>query len=99
MAHIFELTDEQYARLEAAAHERGESPQDLFRSWLDSVAPVPQAAAQRDWGDVPPPTEEELREHPFLRVMGTLSVGIPGWADRHDEAFGGEESADDAVKP
>lgn len=88
MAHVFELTDEQYARLEAAARERGETPKDLFQSWLDSIGAQP--TRECGWGDVTPPTEEEMNAHPLLRVAGMFTIGEPRWTEYHDEAFGGE---------
>lgn len=92
MSHAFQASDEQYERLETYAREHGKTPQELFDAWLDSV-PSPWTAI--DLAGEPPPTEEELRESPFLRVMGSLSVGIPGWAERHDEAFGAGELLDE----
>lgn len=97
MGHVLELTEDEYTRLEAYARRRGRTPHELVAEWLASVptppeTPKPTQAAESS--EVPPPTEEELREHPILRVAGMLSVGIPGWADRHDEAF-----ADEAMDP
>lgn len=94
MSHTINLSEEEYAALEAYAQRQGQSPDELIRAWVASVAEQPH----EDWANVPPPTEEELRDSPFLRVMGSLSVGIPGWADRHDEVFGQEEADDDADK-
>lgn len=97
MGHVLELTDDEYTRLEAYARERGRTPHQLVTEWLASVSAPSESrkpAERAEQEEVPPPTEEELREQPILRVAGMLSVGIPGWADRHDEAF-----ADDAMDP
>jgi hypothetical protein len=92
MAHVFELTDEQYARLEATARERGESPADLFQSWLDSIAA--QATRESGWGDVTPPTEEEIRQRPLLALAGSLTLNDPRLATSFDDVLA-EAIADD----
>jgi hypothetical protein len=37
MSHVFEVTDDQYQAIEEAAKERGQAPEDFFRSWVDAV--------------------------------------------------------------
>ena len=78
MSHTFTLTDEQYARLERTAHDQGHSAEELFQAWLNAlVLPANEpdiAEARARWAalnlQVQPPTDEELRAHPFLRVVG-----------------------------
>ena len=86
MSHVIELSDEQYAALETYAQRQGRSPDELIRAWVASLVEQPQA----DWADEPPPTEEELREHPILGLAGIFAIGEPGWADRHDEIIAEE---------
>jgi len=37
MSHIFTVADEQYKAIEEAARERGQSPDEFFRSWIEAV--------------------------------------------------------------
>lgn len=37
MSHVFEVTDEQYEAIAEAARERGQAPEDFFRSWVNAV--------------------------------------------------------------
>lgn len=97
MGHTLELTEDEYTRLEDYARRMGRTPHELVAEWLASMAMPPATSAPastEEHDEERPPTEEELREHPILRIAGMLSVGMPGWADRHDEAF-----ADDAMDP
>ena len=90
MSHAIELSDEQYAALEAYAQRQGRSPDELIRAWVASVAEQPQA----NWADVPPPTEEELRAHPVLGIIGSLPLDDPRLATELHEVLG-EAIADD----
>ena len=90
MSHTIELLDEQYAALETYAQQQGRSPDELIHAWVASVAEQPQM----DWRDVPPPTEEELRNSPFLRVMGSLAIDGSRLTTEFDEVLA-EAIADD----
>lgn len=37
MNHAFEVTDEQYQAIVEAARERGQEPEEFFRSWVNAV--------------------------------------------------------------
>lgn len=37
MSHIFTVSDEQYSAIEKAARERGQPPDEFFRSWVEAV--------------------------------------------------------------
>ncbi len=37
MSHIFKVSDEQYKVIEKAAHERGQQPDEFFRSWVEAI--------------------------------------------------------------
>ena len=38
MGHIFQTSDEQYAKLAAYAAQRGQTPEMLFQEWLSMIA-------------------------------------------------------------
>ncbi len=37
MSHIFTISDEQFKVIEEAARERGQQPEEFFRSWVEAV--------------------------------------------------------------
>lgn len=37
MRHVFHVNEEEYQIIAAAARERGQAPDDLFRAWIASV--------------------------------------------------------------
>ena len=37
MSHLFIVSDEQYKAIEEAARERGQPPDEFFRSWVEAV--------------------------------------------------------------
>jgi hypothetical protein len=96
MSHVIEIDDEEYARLEQAAQQRGTTAEALLRAWMKSVTTTGEEelrAARARWAalgpSVGPPTEADLRAHPLLRVIGIGALNEPGWADQHDAVFGG----------
>ncbi len=74
MAHVFEIPDELYEKLQAFAQEHRQTPEALLLAWVKQVT-EPQRATS--WGDESPPTEEELERSPLLRIAGSLSIGDP----------------------
>lgn len=91
MAHTIEVPDEVYDKLLAFARRQQQTPEALFLEWASRVTEQP---ATSEWGDQPPPTEEELREHPLLRIAGSLSIGDPRLASEFDDVLA-EAIADD----
>lgn len=91
MAHTIEVPDELYEKLVTFARKQQVTPEGLFLSWAASVT-EPQATSQ--WGSEPPPTEEELRASPLLRIAGSLSIGDPRLATEFDDVLA-EAIADD----
>ena len=84
MDHIFQTSEEQYAKLAAYAAQRGQTPESLFQEWVKEVT--------RDTDKLPATrqkkaanNEKELLNTPLLEVAGMFAIGEPGWADRHDE--------------
>jgi len=92
MSHTFQVSDEQYANIVAYTAGRDETPETLFHYWVQGkidrikiLAPIPREQANRK--------EKEYEKGPLdlLQIAGMFSIGEPGWADRHDEVFGGEK--------
>ena len=87
MGHIFQTSEEQYAKLAAYAAQRGQTPETLFQEWVKAVT--------RDTDKLPvtrrkklASNEEELLNGPLFQVAGMFAIGEPGWADKHDEYLG-----------
>ena len=70
MSHVFQLFDEQYARLEAYAAQYEQTPETLFETWVNEVI-----------GDL----EEEILDDPLFQLAGIFAIGDPDLADKHDE--------------
>jgi hypothetical protein len=70
MSHVFQLSDEQYARLEAYAAQHEQTPETLFETWVNEVI-----------GDL----EEEILDDPLFQLAGIFAIGDPDLADKHDE--------------
>lgn len=105
MNYVFELSKEQYEKIAVYAEQREQTPEDLFHMWVDEVIQqieTSHATEIEEETDEPgdePVDEEALRaEHPLLQIEGILSIGEPGWADRHDEYFAEAYMDDHAEK-
>lgn len=97
MGHVLELTEDEYARLEAYALQRGRTPHELVAEWLASVAvppEMPQPTQETEPSEVPPPTEEEIRRRPLLALAGSLALNDPRLATNFDDVLA-EAIADD----
>ena len=97
MGHTLELTEDEYTRLEAYARQCGRTPHELIADWLASVpaqSEAPQAATEAQPSDVPPPTEEEIRQRPLLALAGSLTLNDPRLATNFDDVLA-EAMADD----
>ena len=89
MSHVFQLSDEQYAKLAAYAAQRYQTPETLFQAWVDdlihdleeSLSTSIEQADQEEQEEY----EEDQEDHPLLRIAGMFSFDDPGWADRIDE--------------
>lgn len=88
MSHIFQISDEQYAKLAAYAAQSKQTPETLFQNWVGEVtdnggkltSPIEQVERKVQEGQ-----EEEILNSPILQVAGMFAIGEPGWADKHDE--------------
>jgi hypothetical protein len=99
MSHVFQLSDEQYAKLAAYAAQYEQTPETLFRTWVDDLIhdleePTPSMSIEQADQREQEESEEEFVDHPLLRIAGMFAIGEPGWADRHDEYLA-EAYADD----
>ncbi len=102
VGHIFEIDDDEYTQLEQVARQQGSTAETLFRAWMKSVTTTEARevrSARARWAALSPsvelPTDEDLRTHPLLRVVGIGAMHEPGWADRHDAVFGGAEEREE----
>lgn len=97
MGHVLELTEDEYTRLEAYARRRGRTPHELVAEWLASVVTPPETpkqAQEAESGEVPSPTEEEIRQRPLLALAGSLALNDPRLATNFDDVLA-EAIADD----
>lgn len=74
MSHVFQLSDEQYARLAAYAAQQRQTPESLFQDWVDEVTHNAQEKHDKD-----------VLNSPLFQVAGMFAIGEAGWADKHDE--------------
>ncbi len=70
MSHVFQLSDEQYAKLAAYAAQHEQTPEKLFQEWVDKVT--------RN-------VDEELLNDPLFQIAGMFAIGDPDLAAKHDE--------------
>jgi hypothetical protein len=91
MDHTFQVSEEQYAKLTAYAVEQKETPEMLFQAWVNEVIRQ-EAQRSRLREQANQQEQEEHEEGPLdlLKIAGMFSIGEPGWADQHDEIFGGD---------
>jgi len=90
MNHVFQLSDEQYAKLAAYAAKHKQTPETLFQAWVREVThnvkePTSSSGTEQMGRKVQEGREEETLNHPLLQVAGMFAIGEPGWADKHDE--------------
>jgi hypothetical protein len=76
MAHALRLTDEQYARLELAAHLTQQTPEQMLADWLEELP---------DRQPVLPADEYERRWEAFLTLSGSITLNHPVSLDDIDE--------------
>lgn len=87
MSHVFQLSDEQYAKLAAYAAQHEQTPEILFQTWVDDLIhaldeqTLSMSIEQADQEE----QEVDPEDHPLLRIAGMFSFNDPGWADRIDE--------------
>lgn len=88
MNHMFQISDEEYARLAAYAARYQQTPEKLFQEWVwrvthnsETVSPSRKSPTQKQQEE----REQRFLDSPLFQVAGTFAIGEPGWADRHDE--------------
>ncbi len=97
MSYIFQLSDEQYARLAAYAAQQKQTPETLFQAWVSEMTSTMKTSTSSRRERREERTEEAVN-HPLFKVAGMFAIGEPGWADKHDEYLAeayGENHADD----
>lgn len=92
MAHTLEISDDLYERLTAYATQQGQPVEAVAESLL--AADVNRLSGTPTVASEAPLTEAEMARSPFLRMLGSLAIGEPGWADRHDELFSAIEDTE-----
>lgn len=92
MSHMFQISDELYAKLAAFAAQQKQTPEKLFLNWVSEIArrweeaSITNGREYEHKSPVSQPEQGEQRgEHPLLQIAGIFAIGEPGWADRHDE--------------
>ena len=92
MSHVFQLSDEQYAKLAAYAAQHEQTPEIRFQTWVDDLIPAldeEMLSMSIEQADQEEQEEQEVdqEDHPLLRIAGMFSFNDPGWSDRIDEYF------------
>src|SRR5438270_13486235 len=84
MSHVFQISDDLYAKLEAYAAQHEQTPESLFLAWVNDLAQSMERPGQvgREAQDG---RQEEILKSPLFQIAGMFAIGEPGWADRHDE--------------
>jgi hypothetical protein len=88
MSHVFQLSDEQYAKLAAYAAQHEQTPEILFQTWVNDLIhaleePLSTSIEQEDQEEQEV-SEEELLNSPLFRLAGVFSFDVPDRADRYD---------------
>ncbi len=82
------LSDDLYARLQAAASANQRTTDDLLADWINSLPTQGNAAA---WGVVAPGTQEYKRRwDAFMQLVGSIQHGEPLTNEEIDELIGEE---------
>ena len=92
MSHVFELSDEQYAALEAYAHKQGQSPEEAFLGWVAAMTRQPGSRAKK--GSQP---QAVAPKEPVAQPAQTAAVrpGEQGeWDERRGEVFANNDLDD-----
>ncbi len=92
MSHMFQISDELYAKLAAYAAQQKQTPEKLFLSWVSEIAQRWEEATTSNGREYDhkgltsqQEHERDIGEHPLLEIAGLFAISEPGWADRHDE--------------
>lgn len=88
MSHIFQLSDEEYTKLAAYAKQHKQTPEMLFKSWVNEMThrakePTSFSRKQQIGQKLREQREGERQDSPLFQVAGMFAIGDPGWADRH----------------
>ncbi len=99
MSHVFQLSDEQYAKLAAYAAQHEQTPETLFQAWVNDLTHDLEEqthfmSIEQDDQEEQEMSEEEFLNSPLFQIAGMFAWDDPGWADRHDEYLA-EAYADD----
>jgi hypothetical protein len=99
MSHVFQLSDEQYAKLAAYAAQRKQTPERLFQAWVNDLTHDLEEqthfmSIEQDDQEEQEMSEEEFLNSPLFQIAGMFAWDDPGWADRIDEYLA-EAYADD----
>jgi len=97
MNHIFQISDEQYAKLVDYAQERQQTPEILFQEWIEGIIDIIEV--QRVMFEEQKERERtgEFAQDPLFQMAGSLSIDAPDLANRLDEYLA-EAYADNHVK-
>ena len=85
MSHQFQLSDEEYTKLAVYAKQHKQTPEMLFKSWVNEMThriKEPAASSQK----LQEASSEEDVNSPLFQIAGMFAIGDPGWADRHQKA-------------
>ena len=99
MSHVFQLSDEQYAKLAAYAAQHEQTPEILFQTWVDDLIHVLEEqklsmSIEQEDQEEQEESEEEFLNSPLFQIASMFAWDDPGWADRIDEYLA-EAYADD----
>lgn len=79
MSHSFQISDEQYGRLVAYTEQYKQTPEQLFQQWVNEIirkVDTLQSFRLKEQTE-PEISEEDMRNHPLLRVAGVMDTSEP----------------------
>src|SRR5579872_5839637 len=87
MSHLFQLSDEQYAKLTAYAAQHKQTPETLFQAWLSEITRNIEESALLSYTEQVE-QEEDILNSPLFQIAGMFAIGEPGWADKSQMSDG-----------
>jgi hypothetical protein len=91
MSHVFELTDEQYAALEAYARKQGQNPEEAFLAWVAAMMRQPGSRAKQG-SRLPAGAAKEPVAQPARAAVRPGEQGE--WDERRGEIFANNDLDD-----
>ena len=92
MSHVFELSDEQYAALEAYARKQGQTPEEAFLAWVAAMTTRQPGSRAKKGSQPPAVAAKEPLEQPAPTAVRRGEQGE--WDERRGEIFANNDLDD-----